>query len=70
MVALLMPSVFTRQISDPMTIGDFIEKHEHLTLDQSKLIDYEFLKEMLGKFFPKINEKEIVHMTVLLASKL
>jgi len=53
-----------------MTIGDFIEKHEHLTLDQSKLIDYEFLKEMLGKFFPKINEKEIVHMTVLLASKL
>jgi PadR family transcriptional regulator PadR len=70
MVALLIPSVFTKQISDPMTIGDFIEKNEYLAVDQSKFIDYEFLNEMLGKFFPKIAKKEIAHMTVLLASKL
>jgi len=69
-VALLIPSIFIKQISDPMTIGDFIEKHEHMTLEHSNVIDYKLLKGRLAKFFPKITKKEIVHMTVILASKL
>ncbi len=69
-VALILPSVFIKKISDQMTIGDFIERHEYLTSDRSNFVEYEHLKELLRKFFPKVIKKEFVHMTVILALKL
>jgi hypothetical protein len=62
--------VTLRKYEDPLTIGDFIEKYEHESIEKGEHLDSELLKRLLGKFFQDVQEKQIVHMTLFMASKL
>jgi dsDNA-binding SOS-regulon protein len=52
---------------DPLSIGNFIEKHEYGTLEKGKHIEAEHLKALLKKSFRTVEERQIVHMTIFLA---
>jgi len=68
-LAILTPTVLTYKHEDPLTIGDFVEKYEHETIEKGEHIDGEYLQAMLQNFFSKVEERQIVHMAIFLASK-
>ncbi|WP_455368064.1 PadR family transcriptional regulator [[Eubacterium] cellulosolvens] len=68
-IAILMPTALIHKYEDPLTIGNFIEKYEHETKRKGKYMDREFLEGVLKKFFTKVEERQIVHMTIFLLSK-
>jgi len=59
------PTILLSKYEDPLTIGDIIEKYEHKTIEKSEHLDRYFLQTQLNKFFDKVEEREIVHMTIL-----
>jgi PadR family transcriptional regulator PadR len=63
-LAICTPTILLSKYEDPLTIGDFIEKYEHETIEKGEHLDSEFLQTQLNKFFDKIEEKEIVHMSI------
>ena len=63
------PTILVHRYEDPLTIGDFIEKYEHETIEKGENIDRDFLQTLLKKYFKKIEEKQIVHMTFFLVSE-
>lgn len=67
-VAILSPNVLFGNLQDPLTIGDFIEKWEHQIYEGRKTGGGEILLSNLKKYFQKIEEKDIVHMKLVLAS--
>jgi len=69
-LAILTPTILIQKHEDPLTIGQFIEKYEHETIEKGEHIDREILQLMLKLFFQKIEEKQIVHMTIISASQL
>jgi len=68
-LTILTPTVFIRKYEDPLTIGDFIEKHEHQTKEKTKQISREDIHGILKKFFNKVEERRIVHITIFLATE-
>lgn len=68
-LGILIPTVALGKYQDPLTIGDFIEKYEHETIQKGEHVDREFLKRLLGKFFQEVEERQIVHMTLFTASQ-
>ena len=44
-------------------------KHEHETIEKGEHIDWEILEEQVKKYFNKIEEKSLVHMTALRVSE-
>jgi DNA-binding PadR family transcriptional regulator len=68
-LAILIPTVMIRKYQDPLTIGNFIEKYEHETKRKSKYIEKNSLERLLKKFFQKVEERQIVHMTIFLLSE-
>jgi PadR family transcriptional regulator PadR len=69
-LAILAPTVTFRKYEDPLTIGDFIEKYEHESIEKGEHLDSKLLMRLLRKFFQDIQEKQIVHMTLFIASRL
>jgi len=67
-LAILTPTVLVHTYEDPLTIGDFIEKFEHETIEKGEHMDRDFLLALLKNFFTKVDEREIVHMTLFLLS--
>ena len=67
-LAILTPTVLIEKYDDPLTIGDFIEKHEHETIERGEHFDREILEEQLKHYFSTIEEKSFVHMTTLRVS--
>lgn len=68
-LAILTPSILLEKYEDPLTIGDFIEKHEHETIEKGEHIDKELLEAQVKHYFKKIEEKSLVHMTILRVSE-
>jgi predicted SAM-dependent methyltransferase len=68
-LAILTPSILVEKYDDPLTIGNFIEKHEHQTIEKGEHIDREILEEQVKQYFNRIEEKSLVHMTVLRMSE-
>ncbi|MCK5139597.1 MAG: helix-turn-helix transcriptional regulator [Thermodesulfovibrionia bacterium] len=66
-LAIMTPSVLVKKRGDPISIGDYVEKHEHEVFGQSNHVDGEYLKKILGGFFDEVEEKIVVHMTVITA---
>lgn len=64
-LSVLTPTILIEKYDDPLTIGDFIEKHEHETIEKGEHIDKEILVEQVEQYFNKIEEKTLVHMTAL-----
>ena len=67
-LGILAPTALINEIDDPLTIGDFMEKHEHESEGNEK-VDRESFQTMLSESFQKVDAREIVIMTLLLASK-
>jgi DNA-binding PadR family transcriptional regulator len=68
-LAMVMPTILVHKYDDPLSIGNFIEKYEHKVLDKGDYMEAEALKSLLKKLFSRVEEKQIVHMTVFLASQ-
>ncbi|MGA2308632.1 MAG: helix-turn-helix transcriptional regulator [Candidatus Bathyarchaeia archaeon] len=68
-LAIVTPTVLIRKYKDPLSIGNFIEKYEHEALEKGEYMETEPLRALLQKFFHKVEEKQIVHMTIFLAHK-
>ena len=68
-LAILTPTILIQKHEDPLTIGQFIEKYEHETIEKGEHIDREFLQSMLKLFFQKVEDRQIVHMSIILASE-
>ncbi len=68
-LAVLTPTILLSKYEDPLTIGDFVEKYEHEIIEKGEHIDKEYLQKRLETRFKRIREEEIVHLTILLASK-
>jgi DNA-binding PadR family transcriptional regulator len=67
-LAILSPTVLLREYKDPLTIGEFIEKYEHGTRENGEQMTKEFLQGCLKKFFNTVDERQIAHMTLFVAS--
>jgi len=68
-IAICTPTILLQKYEDPLTIGDFVEKYEHEIIEKGEHIDKEILLSQLRKFFQKVEERQIVHMTIIVASK-
>jgi PadR family transcriptional regulator PadR len=68
-LVIITPTILVHRYEDPLTIGDFVEKYEHETIEKSEPIDRDFLQILLKKYFKNVEEKQIVHMTFFLVSK-
>jgi PadR family transcriptional regulator PadR len=68
-LAILTPTILLETYDDPLTIGDFIEKHEHETIEKGEHVDWEVLDEHVKYYFTTIKEQSLVHMTVLQVSE-
>jgi len=68
-VAILTPTVLIHEYEDPLTIGDFVERHEHEIIEKGERVEWEYLQGRLNRFFRKVEERQIVHMSVILTSE-
>ena len=67
-LAILTPTVLIQKHEDPLTIGQFIEKWEHENIEKGEHIDREILYTTLKMFFQKVEDRQIVHISMILAS--
>jgi DNA-binding PadR family transcriptional regulator len=68
-LTVLAPTTLIKKYEDPLTIGDFLEKHEHETIEKRMPVCKEHLQGLLETYFKKIKESEIIHMTAFVASE-
>jgi ubiquinone/menaquinone biosynthesis C-methylase UbiE len=68
-LAIVTPTILVRKYDDPLSIGNFIEKYEHKALEKGDYMEADALNALLQKFFLRVEEKQIVHMTILSASE-
>jgi len=66
-LGIMTPSVLVKKREDPISIGDYVEKYEHEIRGQSNYIEGECLKKGLSEFFDEVEDKTIVHMTIVTA---
>lgn len=66
-MAILSPMVLFRDCTDPLSIGNFIEKWEHQIFENREVGEGKRLIDYLKKYFLKVEEKNIVHMKLVLA---
>jgi len=66
-LAIITPTVLIRKYKDPLSISDFLEKYEHEASEKGEYMEAERLRALLQTFFDKVEEKQIVHMTIFLA---
>jgi PadR family transcriptional regulator PadR len=68
-LAILTPAILLEKYEDPLTIGNFIEKHEHEIIEKGEHLDKTILDQQLKLYFQKMDEKSLVHMTTLRLSE-
>jgi DNA-binding PadR family transcriptional regulator len=68
-IGVITPSILLQEHEDPLTIGDYIERYEHEVIERGEHLNKEDLQTLMKNKFKKIKEKELVHLTLLLASK-
>ena len=68
-LGFITPSILLQKHVDPLSIGDFIEKHEHEVIEKGERLEKDHLLTLIKNNFQKIKEKELVHLTLLLASE-
>ena len=68
-LGILAPTVLINKTNDPLTIGDFMEKFEHESVDGNEKIDREAFETMLRESFQNLEARKIASMTLVLASE-
>lgn len=66
-LGILTPRVLLHKYEDPLTIGEFVEKYEHEKIERGEHVDKEILQALLKKRFKRVEEKQIVHISLCLA---
>lgn len=69
-VVLIAPNVLFSSIQDPLTIGDYMEKWENEIYENRKMGEGKALLDSLRKCFLRLEQKNIVHMKLVIASNL
>ena len=65
MLSIFTPTILIQRHEDPLTIGDFVEKHEHEIIEKGELVEREYLISILEDLFKKIVERETLHMSII-----
>jgi PadR family transcriptional regulator PadR len=68
-MGVITPTILLQEHEDPLTIGDYIEIFEHEVIERGEHLNKESLQTLMKNKFKKIEEKELVHLTLLLASE-
>jgi len=68
-LVIMSPTVLIRHYADPKNIGQFFEEYEHYEADKTEKIGLDSMKQELKKIFKKVQEKSIIHLTLLKASE-
>ncbi len=68
-LAIITPSVLVQDYRDPLTIGDFVEKHEHASLNGAQESVKEVLLQLLRRNFSEAKEEKILHLTLFHAAR-
>lgn len=66
---LISPTVLISDYKDPKNIGQFFEEYEHYKANKTEKIGLDFMKHEINKLFGKVQEKNIIHLTLLKASE-
>ena len=69
MLSIFTPTILIQKQDDPLTIGDFVEKHEHEIIEKGEHVDRGLLLSTLGNLFQKVVEREAVHMSIISAQE-
>ena len=64
---LITPSALFSPRADPLSIGEFIEKIEHQSRQEENMAG-EHLMKILGTLFEKVEHREMLQMTFVIAS--
>lgn len=64
-LAIVSPTALLAKYKDPLEIGEFVEQREHPRLDSGDPLDIEILTNEMKKYFERVVEKKVVHITVL-----
>lgn len=65
-LAIVTPTATITTYEDPLDIGEFVEQREHPRVESDGSLSSEILKAKMNGFFKKIEERRIVHITLLL----
>lgn len=68
-LAIVVPTINVKEYRDPLDIGDFIERYEKEAAGKGDYIDRELIARELKNCFQRVEEEQIVHLTVFLASE-
>lgn len=69
LLSILTPSVLLKEELDPMTIGEYVEKKEHLIIEQSAAIEFDLLNDSLSMHFKNIETERVVHISTITCEK-
>ena len=69
-LAILVPTTLVTKPSDPMTIGDFVERYEREQQEAEEYADRKTIQAMLRDLFRKVEERQVVHITLFKALKM
>ncbi|MFW9944444.1 MAG: PadR family transcriptional regulator [Candidatus Sifarchaeia archaeon] len=64
-LAIVTPTATVVSYEDPMGIGEFIEKREHVSSGDGKDLSVELLAQHMSDYFERVEHKQVVHITVL-----
>jgi PadR family transcriptional regulator PadR len=67
MLSIFTPTILIQKQEDPLTIGDFVEKHEHEIIEKGEHVEREVLMSTLKGLFKNVVEREAVHMSIISA---
>jgi len=67
-LAIMTSSILLQKYEDPLTLSDFMEKYEHEMIEEGEHIDGEQLNALLKNSFETVDERQFVHMSIILAS--
>jgi len=67
MLSIFTPTILVQRHEDPLTIGDFVEKHEHQIIEKGELVEREYLMSTLEGLFQTVVEREAMHMSIISA---
>ncbi len=68
-LVIMTPSVLVKAIEGPLSIGAFVEKHEHEIREKGQAINERMLEDALAKSFVDIDLRDIAHMMLIRARK-
>jgi hypothetical protein len=66
-LTVITPSILIQDNEPPLSIGDFVEFHEHQTIEKGEPANPKQFYTILGKYFKNFDEKETAHMTFITA---